>query len=157
MQVTAVGSWPTYVNARPEVPMMAVPIPKVKISTPCVNSHQMSIMKGSKSPADAWDAIKFMIDDMRLPKLTERMPARLDHLEPFVKETTRATPNIDTKLVLEVARNFVPQTNLGRHINQDPMLDAINAQLNELWAAKIAPGAMLQGLKPVLQGMADKR
>jgi multiple sugar transport system substrate-binding protein len=157
MQTAAVGSWPTYVNAKPEVPMMAAPIPKVKITTPDVNSHQMSIMKGSKVPGDAWEAIKYMIDDARLPRLTERMPARLDHLEPYVKDTVKATPNIDVKLILDVARNFVPQTNLGRHVNQDPMLDAINAQLNDLWENKIAPGAMLKGLKPQLEAIAAKK
>jgi len=86
-----------------------------------------------------------------MPKLTERMPARLDHLEPFVKETVKATPGIDTKLVLEVARNFVPQTAITRHSNQDAMLDAINPQLNDLWANKIAPGPMLKGLRSQLE------
>jgi multiple sugar transport system substrate-binding protein len=157
MQIVSVGGWPTYVNTNPQVPMTAVPIPKVKISTPDVNSHVMSIMKGSKAPADAWDAIKYMIDEARLPRLTERMPARLDHLEAFVKDTTKATPNIDSKLVLEVARNFIPQTLIGRHPNQDAILDAINPQLNELWANKIAPAPMLQGLKPQLQAIVDRR
>jgi hypothetical protein len=137
--------------------MMAAPIPKLKISTPCVNSHQMSIMKDSKVKADAWEAIKYMIDEARLPRLTERMPARLDHLEPFVRETTKATPTIDVKLVLDVARNFVPQSNITRHVSQDAMLDAINPRLNELWANEIAPAAMLKGLKPQLEAIAGKR
>ena len=88
-----------------------------------------------------------MIEDARLPILTERMPARLDHLEPFVKDTVKATPRIETKLVLDVARNFVPQTAITRHPAQDAMLDAINPQLNELWKNAIAPGPMLKGLK----------
>ncbi|HXI17955.1 MAG TPA: extracellular solute-binding protein [Chloroflexota bacterium] len=157
MQTGAVGSWPTYVNAKPEVPIMVVPIPKVKISTPDVNSHQMSILKESKSKGDAWEAIKYMIDEARLPRLTERMPARLDHLEAFVKDTTKASPKVDTKLVLDVARNFVPQSNVTRHLNQDAMLDAINAQLNDLWANKIAPGPMLKALKPQLEGIAARK
>jgi multiple sugar transport system substrate-binding protein len=157
MQIVAVGSWPTYVNANPAVPMQAVPIPKVKISTPDVNAHTMSIIKGSRAPADAWEAIKFMIDGARLPRLTERMPARLDHIEAFVKDTIKATPAIDSKLVLDVARNFIPQTLLGRHLNQDAMLDVINPQLNELWANKIAPGPMLKGLKPQLQALVERR
>jgi multiple sugar transport system substrate-binding protein len=157
MQIVSVGGWPAYVNATPLVPMHAAPIPKVKISTPDVNSHAMSIIKGSKAPADAWEAIKYMIDQARLPRLTERMPARLDHLEPYVKDTIKATPGIDSKLVLEVARNFIPQTLLGRHPNQDAMYDLINPQLNELWANKIAPGPMLKGLKPQLQALADQR
>lgn len=153
----SVGGWPTYVKAAPEVPMTAVPIPKIKISSPDVNAHAMSIVKGSKAPAEAWEAIKYMIDDARLPRLTERMPARLDHLEPFVKDTIKATPQIDSKLVLEVARNFVPQTAITRHPNQDAILDAINAQLNELWKNAIAPGPMLKGLKPQLQALVDQR
>jgi ABC-type glycerol-3-phosphate transport system substrate-binding protein len=157
MQTGAVGSWPTYVKERPEVPLMVAPIPKVKITTPDVNSHQMSIMKDSKQKGDAWEAIKYMIDEWRLPRLTERMPARLDHLEPFVRETAKATPQVDVKLVLDVARNFVPQSNITRHLNQDPMLDAINAQLNELWLNKVAPGAMLKGLRPVLEAIAGKK
>jgi multiple sugar transport system substrate-binding protein len=157
MQTGAVGSWPTYVKAAPEVPIAVAPIPKVKISTPCVNSHQMSIMKDSKNKGDAWEAIKFMIDEYRLPKLTERMPARLDHLEPFVRDSAKATPQVDVKLVLEVAKNFVPQSNITRHINQDPMLDAINAQLNDLWANKVAPGAMLKALRPQLESIAGKK
>ncbi|MDQ3701802.1 MAG: extracellular solute-binding protein [Chloroflexota bacterium] len=157
IQPVSVGGWPTYVKAAPEVPMMAVPIPKIKISSPDVNSHVMSIVKGSKAPAEAWEAIKYMIDEARLPRLTERMPARLDHLEPFVKDTIKATPQIDSKLVLEVARNFVPQTAITRHPNQDAMLDAINAQLNELWKNAIAPGPMLKGLKSQLQVIVDQR
>ena len=81
----------------------------------------------------------------------------LDHLEPFVKESTKATPRIDNKLVLEVAKNFVPQTNIGRHPNQDAMLDAINPQLLELWKNAIAPGPMLSGLKSQLQSMIGQR
>jgi ABC-type glycerol-3-phosphate transport system substrate-binding protein len=157
MTIASVGGWPTYVNNSPQVPMIAAPIPKVKISTPDVNAHAMSIIKGSKAPAEAWEAIKYMIEDARMPRLTERMPARLDHLEPFVKDSTKATPQIDNKLVLEVAKNFVPQTNLGRHPNQDAMLDAINPQLLELWKNAIAPGPMLTGLKSQLQSMIGQR
>jgi multiple sugar transport system substrate-binding protein len=157
MQTGAVGSWPTYIKDKPEVPIAVAPIPKVKITTPDVNSHQMSIMKGSKQKGDAWEAIKYMIDDYRLPRLTERMPARLDHLEPYVRATVKATPQVDVKLVHDVARNFVPQSNITRHINQDPMLDAINAQLNDLWANKIAPAAMLKALKPQLEAIAAQK
>ena len=32
--MVSVGGWPTYVNATPQVQMTAVPVPKVKISTP---------------------------------------------------------------------------------------------------------------------------
>lgn len=53
------------------MPLMVAPIPKVKITTPDVNSHQMSIMKESKQKTDAWEAIKYMIDDWRLPRLTD--------------------------------------------------------------------------------------
>ena len=151
MTVVSVGGWPTYVNNSPQVSMTAVPVPKVKITTPDVNSHAMAIIKGSKAHAESWEAIKYMIEDARMPKLTERMPARLDHLEPFVKETIKATPGVDSKLVLEVARNFVPQTAITRHSNQDAMLDAINPQLNDLWANKIAPGPMLKGLRSQLE------
>jgi multiple sugar transport system substrate-binding protein len=157
MQIVSVGGWPTYVNATPQVSMHAAPIPKVKLSTPDVNSHALSIVKGSKAQADAWEAIKYMIEDARLPRLTERMPARLDHLEPFVKDTTAAARGIDTKLVLEVARNFVPQTALTRHPNQDDMYNAINPQLTELWTNAIAPGPMLKGLKSQLQAIVEKK
>jgi len=136
---------------------MVAPIPKVKITTPDVNSHVMSIVKGSKAPAEAWEAIKYMIDEARLPRLTERMPARLDHLEPYVRTTVKATPNVDVKLVLDVARNFVPQSNITRHLNQDPLLDAINAQLTDLWANKVAPAAMLKALKPQLEAIASRK
>jgi multiple sugar transport system substrate-binding protein len=149
--IASVGGWPTYVNSTPQVSMMAAPVPKVKLSTPDVNAHAMSIVKGSKAQAEAWEAIKYLIEDARLPRLTERMPARLDHLEPFVRDTVTATPKIDTKLVLEVARNFVPQTALTRHPNQDAMLDAINPQLNELWKNAIAPGSMLKDLRSQLE------
>jgi multiple sugar transport system substrate-binding protein len=157
MQMVSVGGWPTYVNATPQVQMTAVPVPKVKISTPCVNAHAMAIVKGSKAQAEAWESIKFMIEDARLPILTERMPARLDHLEPFVKDTVKATPRIETKLVLDVARNFVPQTAITRHPAQDAMLDAINPQLNELWKNAIAPGPMLKGLKAQLETLIQQR
>ena len=157
MQMVSVGGWPTYVNASPQVQLTAVPVPRVKISTPDVNAHALSIVKGSKAHAEAWEAIKFMIEDARLPRLTERMPARLDHLEPFVKDSVKATPQIDTKLVLDVARNFVPQTAITRHPAQDAMLDAINPQLNELWANAIAPGPMLKGLKSQLETLIQQR
>ncbi|HEX2037824.1 MAG TPA: extracellular solute-binding protein [Chloroflexota bacterium] len=157
MQIVSVGGWSTYINATPQVPMMAAPVPKVKISTPDVNSHAMSIIRGSKSPADAWEVIKYMIDEARLPRLTERMPARLDHLEPFVKDTITATPQVSSRLVLEVARNFVPQTNLGRHPNQDAMYDVINPQLTELWNNTVAPATMLKGLRPQLEALMGRQ
>jgi hypothetical protein len=56
-------------------------------------------------------------------------------------------------LVLDVARNFVPQSNITRHLNQDPMLNVINPQLDDLWANKIAPGPMLKAIKPQLENL----
>ena len=98
MTVVSVGGWPTYVNNAPQVSMTAVPVPKVKITTPDVNSHALSIIKGSKAHAESWEAIKYMIEDARMPRLTERMPARLDHLEPFVKDTVKANPGTFTTI-----------------------------------------------------------
>ena len=137
--------------------MTAVPVPKVKITTPDVNSHALAIIKGSKAHAEAWEAIKYMIEDARMPKLTERMPARLDHLEPFVKETVKATPRHRHQAGARGGAQLRPQTAITRHPNQDAILDAINPQLNELWANKIAPGPMLKGLKSQLETLIQKR
>jgi multiple sugar transport system substrate-binding protein len=155
MQIVAVSNWSTYTEQNPRASTHIAPIPKVKISTPDVNSQEFSIVKGSAHPADAWEAIKFMIEDARINYVTLRFPARLDYLDGYVKSTIKETPGIDSNLVLEVAKNFVPQTLLGQTANQDQMLNLINPKLNDLWANTVTPTAMLTGLKAPLQTLAN--
>ncbi len=157
MQAVSAGGWSNYVNATPSVPMYAAPMPKVKITTADANTGDMFIVKGTKTPVEAWQAIQYMIEDNRLPQLVQQVPARLDYLESYLKGTTKASPNIDTKLLVDVARNFVPQTALGRHQNQDQMYNAINPKLDALWKNAITPVAMLTGLKAPLQAIADSK
>ena len=59
MTVVSVGGRPTYVNNSPQVSMTAVPVPKVKITTPDVNSHALAIIKGSEAHAGFLEAIKY--------------------------------------------------------------------------------------------------
>ncbi|HEY8742350.1 MAG TPA: extracellular solute-binding protein [Chloroflexota bacterium] len=148
MQAVSAGGWSNYVNGNPAVPMAAAPMPKVKITTADANTGDMFIVKGTTTPYEAWEGIKYMIEENRLPQLVQQVPARLDYLETYLKGTTQASPGIDTKLLVDVARNFVPQTALGRHQNQDQMYNVINPRLDALWKNAVTPAAMLTGLKP---------
>jgi ABC-type glycerol-3-phosphate transport system substrate-binding protein len=155
MQAVSAGGWSNYVNDTPSVPMYAAPMPKVKITTADANTGDMFIVKGTKAPVEAWQAIQYLIEDNRLPQLVQQVPARLDYLEPYLQGTTKASPGIDTKLLVDVARNFVPQTLLGRATNQDQMYNLINPKLDELWKNSVTPSSMLAGLKAPLQALAN--
>lgn len=156
MQMVADYNWSTYTVKNPAETTHIAPVPKVKISTPDMNAHGMSIVKGAQHPADAWALIQYMIQDARLNNVTQQFPARLDFLEPYLKDSTKATPNVDTKLVVDVSRTFVGQTALGELNNSSQAYDLINPKLTDLWANKVTPSAMLTGLKPQLQTIVAK-
>ncbi len=155
MQIVAAYNWTNYTVTHPAASTHLAPIPKVKISTPDMNAHGMSIVKGSKHPPEAWDVVKYLIDGARLNQLSDQIPARLDFLDAYIKDTIAATPAIDTKLVVAICRDFVPQTLLGRETNQDQMYNLINPKLDALWKNAVTPQAMLSGLKPPLQALAN--
>jgi multiple sugar transport system substrate-binding protein len=157
MVFAATGSWSTYTQ-EPQINMAAAPTAKVKITTPDVNVHSFGIVRGSKQPADAWEAIKYFNQGSRLAIWTQRMPANLNDLEPYVRETIKSSPGIDAHLIKQVLETHVPQTNLGRHPNQDEMLRLLNPAMdNEFLENKVAPAQFLRRLKPELQAIAEKQ
>jgi hypothetical protein len=88
--------------------------------------------------------------------VSQQFPARLDYPEPYLKDTIKAAPNVDSTLVVDVARTFVGQTALGDLNNSSQAHDLINPKLTDLRANKVTPSAMLTGLKPQLQTIVAK-
>lgn len=156
MAIMSSGGWQTYLTRSELTNVALAPMPKVKISTPDVNTHSLGIIKGSKKQADAWEAIKYFNDGSRLARFTNRLPAILKDVEPWARDDLKRFPHADIKVVLRALETHVPQIRLGEHKHQDDMLRVLNPAMDQLLAGKEAPVPMLKRLKPELQAIADR-
>jgi ABC-type glycerol-3-phosphate transport system substrate-binding protein len=156
MAISAAGSWRTYVTQDQVADLALAPMPKVKITTPDINTHSLGIIKGSKNQADAWEVIKYLNDGGRLARFTDRLPAALSAIEPWTRDQLKRFPNADPKVVLRAVETHVPQINLGAHKWQDDMMRVLNPALDGLVQGKEAPVPMLTRLKPELQAIANR-
>jgi multiple sugar transport system substrate-binding protein len=137
-----------------QVDYTVAPLPKVKVSRPDMGMGGIGIIKGSKHPADAWDLLKYLIEDSRYAILTGRMPAVLPDIEPWVRDQFRNVPSADSKTVLKIVEwAGTPGTRVGSHPKYTEILDVLNPLMADLQAGEIAPLAMLQTAKPLLQSI----
>jgi ABC-type glycerol-3-phosphate transport system substrate-binding protein len=156
MAIMSSGSWPTYIT-RGELTNIGVALmPRVKISTPDVNTHSMSIVRGSRNQEEAWGVIKYLNEGSLLAHFTNRLPAILKDVEPWASKDLERFPHVDSKLILHALQTHVPQTNLGQHKHQDDMLRVLNPAMLDMLNGKEAPVPLLRRLKPELQAIADR-
>ena len=156
MAIMSSGSWRTYVTRSELTNVGIAPLPKVKISTPDVNTHSLGIVKGSRQPADAWEIVKYLNEGSRLARFSDRLPAILPDVEPWAKEDLARFPHVDVKLLVRVLETHVPQVNLSSHPGTDDMLRVLNPAMTDLLAGKEAPVPLLKRLRPELQVIADQ-
>ena len=78
------------------IKLAVAPAPALKVSTPDVNSHGLFLVKGSKNPSAAWEAIRYFSERSRLATFATALTTVLADVEAALTErrspTRRSTP-----------------------------------------------------------------
>lgn len=150
------GAWTTYTRD-PQVDIAFTPLPRGKISTPDVGVLSLGLPKGTKVPEDAWDVTKFLLEGTRLARVVNQVPASLPAIEPFVKGQLTKLPNADPRVITQIFEKASGQTRANNSPKWDDMLRVITAGMNDLMTGKVAAVPLLQGLRPELQAIVDRK
>lgn len=149
--------WRTY-GIGAQVDYAFAPIPKVVQSVPDMGTGGISLYRGSKVTGDAWDFLKFLIEESRYAKLIGLMPAVVADIEPWAKEQLQNVPSADTKALMGIIERANQGSSLlAQHPKYAEMTLVMNPVLDDFMAGKIAPREMLQTLKPQLQQIIDTK
>ena len=134
------------------------PMPKVVQSVPDMGTGGMSLYKGSKYTGDAWDFMKFLIEESRFAKLIGLMPAPVPDIEPWVKGQLKNVPSADVKGLMGIVEKAgTGSSMLAQHTKYADMTLVMNPILDDFMAGKIGPREMLTTLKTQLQPIADQK
>src|SRR5919199_4903101 len=101
-------------------------MPKGKVSTADIGSTCLGIVRGSKYPAEAWEAIKYLIEGSRLAVFAHYLPAILKDVEPWARDDLQRFPNADARVVLRALETHDRAGYLSGHAKQDDLLRAIS-------------------------------
>jgi maltose-binding protein MalE len=147
--------WRTY-GIGAEVDYAFAPMPKVVQSVPDMGSGGMSLYTGSKVTGDAWELLKFLIEESRFAKLIGLMPAVVADIEPWAKGQLQRVPSADTKVLQSIVeRAGTGSSLLGQHTRYADMTNVMNPILDDFMSGKIVPLDMLRSLKSQLQTIID--
>jgi multiple sugar transport system substrate-binding protein len=149
--------WRTY-GIGAEVDYSFAPMPKVVVSVPDMGSGGISLYKGSKHTGDAWDFLKFLVEESRYAKLIGLMPAVVADIEPWVKDQLKKVPSADPKGLLGIVEKAGEgSSKLAQHTRYGDMTLVMNPILDDFMAGKLAPREMLTTLQRQLQPIADQK
>jgi multiple sugar transport system substrate-binding protein len=149
--------WRTY-GIGAEVDYAFAPMPKVVQSVPDMGSGGISLYNGSKVTGDAWELLKFLIEESRYAKLIGLMPAVLADIEPWAKNQLKNVPSADTKVLQSIVeRAGTGSSLLSQHTKYADMTNVMNPILDDFMSGKIVPLDMLRSLKSQLQTIIDAR
>jgi hypothetical protein len=113
-------------------------------------------VKGSKHAAEAWEAIKYLVEGSRLAVFARYLPAIPKDVEPWAREDLKRFPQADVKAVLRALETHDRSGYLSGHARQDEMLRAISPALDTIKSGKEGPVVVLRRLKGELQGIIDR-
>jgi ABC-type glycerol-3-phosphate transport system substrate-binding protein len=134
------------------------PMPKVVQSLPDMGTGGISLYAGSKVTGDAWDFLKFLVEDSRYAKLIGLLPAVVPDIEPWAKDQLKNVPSADTKALMGIiGRAGEGNSKIAQHAKYADMTNVMNPLLDDFMAGTIAPIQMLQTLKPQLQQIVDAK
>jgi ABC-type glycerol-3-phosphate transport system substrate-binding protein len=147
--------WRTY-GIGAEVDYAFAPMPKVVQSVPDMGSGGISLYTGSKVTGDAWDLLKFLIEESRYAKLIGLMPAVVADIEPWAKGQLQRVPSADTRVLQSIVeRAGTGSSLLSQHTKYADMTNVMNPILDDFMAGKLVPLDMLRSLKSQLQTIID--
>ena len=149
--------WRTY-GIGAEVDYAFAPMPKVVQSVPDMGSGGISPYNGSKVTGDAWELLKFLVEESRYARLIGLMPAVMADIEPWAKGQLQRVPSADTKVLQSIVeRAGTGSSLLSQHTRYADMTNVMNPILDDFMAGKVVPLDMLRSLKSQLQTIVDGR
>ena len=149
--------WRTY-GIGAEVDYAFAPMPKVVQSVPDMGAGGISLYNGSKVTGDAWELLKFLIEESRYARLIGLMPAVVADIEPWAKDQLKRVPSADTKVLQSIVeRAGTGSSLLSQHTRYADMTNVMNPILDDFMAGKLVPLDMLRRLKSQLQTIVDGR
>ena len=147
--------WATY-GVGAQVDYSFAPIPKVVQSVPDMGTGGISLYQGSKVTGDAWDFLKFLVEESRYARLINLMPAVVADIEPWVKDQLKNVPSADAKAMMGIVdKAGEGSSKLAQHTKYADMTVVMNPILDQFMAGDLPPVQMLQTLKTQLQQIID--
>jgi ABC-type glycerol-3-phosphate transport system substrate-binding protein len=149
--------WRTY-GIGAQVDYTFAPMPKVIQSVPDMGTGGISLYNGSKVTGDAWELLKFLIEESRYAKLIGLMPAVVPDIEPWAKDQLKNVPSADTKTLMGIVeRAGTGSSVLAQHQKYADMTVVMNPILDDFMSGKLVPLDMLRSLKTQLQQIIDTK
>lgn len=139
-----------------EVDYAFAPMPKVVQSVPDMGAGGISLYTGSKVTGDAWEFLKFLIEESRYAKLLGLMPAVVADIEPWAKDQLKSVPSADTRVLQSIVeRAGTGSSQISQHTRYADMTNVMNPILDDFMAGKLVASDMLRSLKTQLQAIVD--
>ncbi len=146
-----------YVQAK-TVELAFAPMPRARRSSPDVEHICTGVVKGSKQVEEAWQFVRYLTDGSRFGKFTQRVPAEVAQIDPWLRDQFKLYADPRTKVVADAIENAAPTINLVRHPKLPELSKLILQGMNvDIWEEKIAPVDFLKTVKPQLQAIIDGR
>lgn len=147
--------WATY-GVGAQVDYSFAPMPKAVQSVPDMGSGGISLYQGSKVTGEAWELLKFLVEESRYARLINLMPAVVQDIEPWVKEQLKNVPSADAKALFGIVdRAGEGSSKLAQHTKYADMTTVMNPILDQFMLGDLPPVQMLQTLKTQLQQIVD--
>jgi ABC-type glycerol-3-phosphate transport system substrate-binding protein len=134
------------------------PSPKMKYSSPDLQSNLVLLTKLGENPDHGWELIKHLIEDNRWGAVEGRLPALLEDAHPWVKEVFKNAPNARPEVVADGIKFARPVDKIKYHPLGDGsdlyrVLDPVMVEINSGRATVRAAIPPLQGQ---LQAIMDR-
>jgi ABC-type glycerol-3-phosphate transport system substrate-binding protein len=147
---------PTTTAQLQDIDWAFVPFPKAQRAVPDMGAADVAIWSQSRHPDQAWEFVRYAIDEGRLATLEQRMPSQSRAVGPYVQQNYGHLPGVRPEVFTKTP-DFIPPP---EPLFQSPASNDAGNMIDTAFGA-VASGAKtvpatLAELKPQLQAMLDR-
>lgn len=132
------------------------PSPKMKYSSPDLQSNIVLLTKLGEYPEHSWELMKYLIEDNRWGTPEGRVPAFLDDAHKWAKETFKNAPNARPEVVADGVKFSRTVDKIKYHPAGDELYKVIQPVLAEIWQGRATVRAAIPPLQSQLQALMDR-
>ncbi|MBI3973301.1 MAG: extracellular solute-binding protein [Chloroflexi bacterium] len=132
------------------------PSPKMKYTSPDMQSNTVLLTKLGAYPEHAWELLKYLIEDNRWGNAEARLPAVLEDAHKWVKEVFRNSPNVRPEVVADGVKFARTVDKVKYHPAGDEIYKVVQPVLKDIWAGKATVRTAIPPLQSQIQALMDR-
>ncbi len=155
--IATIGSWQLGDYAKlTKVDWAFMPTPKASVASPEFGPVFLGIAKGAKHRDQAWELLKWLVDQGRYARYLGRPGATKVDTEPMLRDQFQNLPNVRWQVLLDEYDIAQPLPFIRRQPSWGPMSKLTDAAWKDLSQGKQDVPTALKNLKTALQGIVDE-